>query len=171
MASLRLQPSDPFNFRNPDEWLKWKRRFEQFRSASGLESEGEQRQVSMLLYCLGEEADDVLTSTNISEENRCHVKMGTPQNGDPGSPYSRENGTRVPIHLQLDPDLTLEKTKKVVRQKEAVKEQQLQLGRGTKKDPIVLDEVRRAPTQKGAAQTPTMRGSQGTAKPQNPQCL
>ena len=21
---------------------------------------------------------------------RCHVKMGTPQNGDPGSPYSRE---------------------------------------------------------------------------------
>ena len=41
---------------------------------------------------------------------RCHVKMGTPQNGDPGSPYSRENGdpgpyipgsmgTRVPIFL------------------------------------------------------------------------
>ena len=68
MASLRLQPPDPFNFRNPDE--KWKRRSEQFRSASGLESEGEQRQVSTLLYCLGEEADDVLTSTNISEEDR-----------------------------------------------------------------------------------------------------
>ena len=39
---------------------------------------------------------------------RCHVKMGTPQNGDPGSLYSREYrdpgphfpgniGTRVPI--------------------------------------------------------------------------
>ena len=72
MASLRLQPPDPFNFRNPDEWPKWKRRFEQFRSASGLECEGEQRQVSTLLYCFGEEADDVrvLTSTNISEENR-----------------------------------------------------------------------------------------------------
>ena len=64
MASLRLQPPDPFNFRNSDEWP------EQFRSASGLESEGEQRQVSTLLYCFGEEADDVrvLTSTNISEE-------------------------------------------------------------------------------------------------------
>ena len=30
--------------------------------------------------------------------------------------------------LQLDPDLTLEKAKKVARQKEAVKEQHLQLG-------------------------------------------
>ena len=27
---------------------------------------------------------------------RCHVKMGTPQNGDPGSPYSRENGDPGP---------------------------------------------------------------------------
>ena len=70
MASLRLQPPDPSNFWNPDEWPKWKHRFEQFRGASGLESEGKQRQVSTLLYCLGEEADDVLTSTNISEENR-----------------------------------------------------------------------------------------------------
>lgn len=70
MASLRLQPPDPFNFRNPDEWPKWKRRFEQFRSASGLESESEPRQVSALLYCLGEEADDVLTSTNITEGDR-----------------------------------------------------------------------------------------------------
>ena len=91
--------------------------------------------------------------------------------GIPGPHTPGKMGTWVPIHLQLDPDLTLEKTKKVVRQKEAVKEQQLQLGLGTKKDPIVLDEVRRAPTQKGAARTPTTRGSQGTAKPQNPQCL
>ena len=50
--------------------------------------------------------------------------------------------------LQLDPDLTLVKAKKVVRQKEAVKEQQLQLGLGTKKDPIDFDEVRRALMQK-----------------------
>ena len=57
-----------------------------------------------------------------------------------------------------------------MRQKEEVKEQHLQLGLGTEKDPIVLDEVKRTPTQKGAARTPTMRGSQGTAKQQNPQC-
>ncbi len=34
------------------------------------ESESELRQVSTLLYCLGEEASDVLTSTNITEEDR-----------------------------------------------------------------------------------------------------
>jgi len=70
MANLRLQPPDPFNFRNPDEWPRWKRRFEQFRTASGLSTEDDLRQVSTLLYCLGEEADDVLISTNISEEDR-----------------------------------------------------------------------------------------------------
>jgi len=37
---------------------------------SGLSKEDEERQISTLLYCLGEDADDVLTSTNISEESR-----------------------------------------------------------------------------------------------------
>ena len=33
-----------------------------------------------------------------------------------------------------------------------------------------MDEVRHVQTQKGAERPPTMKGSQGTAKPQNPQC-
>ena len=33
-------------------------------------SESEEWQISTLLYCLGEEAEDVLTSTNISETDR-----------------------------------------------------------------------------------------------------
>ena len=50
--------------------IKWKRRFEQYRIASGLAKEDDERQVSTLLYCLGEEADDVLTSTNITVYSR-----------------------------------------------------------------------------------------------------
>ena len=69
MANVRLPPPDPFNFWSSDEWPKWKCRFEQYRSASGLASEDELRRVSTLLYCLGEEGDDVLTSTNITDEN------------------------------------------------------------------------------------------------------
>ena len=65
-----LQPSQPFQFDTPDEWPKWRHRFVQFRVASGLSKEDEERQVSMLLYCLGEEADDVLMLTNISMESR-----------------------------------------------------------------------------------------------------
>ena len=70
MASIRLQPPNPFSFKNPDDWPKWKRRFAQFRSASGLAEQDEGRQVSTLLYCLGEDAEDVLTSTNITTEDR-----------------------------------------------------------------------------------------------------
>ena len=70
MASIRLDPPEQFSFKNPDDWPRWKRRFEQFRCASGLAGEDELRQVSTLLYCLGEAADAVLTSTNISEEER-----------------------------------------------------------------------------------------------------
>ena len=56
--------------KNPDDWPKWKRRFEQFRIASGLAQEDKLRQVSTLLYCLGEKADSVLASTNITDEDR-----------------------------------------------------------------------------------------------------
>ena len=48
--------------------------------------------------------------------------------------------------LQLDPELTLEKTKRLVRQKEAVKEQHRELQSGatgsSKNDPIVIAEVK-----------------------------
>ena len=70
MASVRLQPPSSFDFKTPDEWPRWKRRFEQFRLASGLSAEDDDRQVSTLLYCMGEDAEDTLTSTNISAADR-----------------------------------------------------------------------------------------------------
>jgi len=70
MASIHFQPPDTFDFRKPDVWLRWRKRFEQLRIASGLSAESEDRQVNTLLYCLGEEADDVLNLTNIADEAR-----------------------------------------------------------------------------------------------------
>ncbi len=70
MAQLQLKPPDPFNFKAPDNWQKWKRRFEQFREASGLSAQSPASQINTLLYCLGEEAEDVLTSTDITAANR-----------------------------------------------------------------------------------------------------
>ncbi len=67
MAQLRLQPPEPFNFCNPDDWPRWKRRFEQFKEASSLTA---RKQVNTLLYCMGEEADAVLSSTNVTAEER-----------------------------------------------------------------------------------------------------
>ena len=68
MASLQLQPPDPFNFKKPDKWQRWSKRFEQFRVVSGLSAEDDIRQVCTLLHCLGNEAEDVLRSTNISDD-------------------------------------------------------------------------------------------------------
>jgi len=70
MAALPLQPPASFDFSKPDEWPKWIKRFEQYRIASGIAEESDTRQISTLLYCLGDEAEDVLRSTNVTEEER-----------------------------------------------------------------------------------------------------
>ena len=70
MARHNLAPPDSFNLRNPDDWPRWKRRFEQYRVASGLSDDSPEKQVNTLLYCLGEQAEAVLTSTNTSAEDR-----------------------------------------------------------------------------------------------------
>ena len=69
-SSIPIAPPEKFDFKKPDGWPKWHRRFEQFLSASGLEKESDTRRVSTLLYCLGEDAEDVLASTNIADEDR-----------------------------------------------------------------------------------------------------
>ena len=72
-SASELQTPALFPFNSPDEWPKWKQCFEQYRVASGLSKEDDECQVSALLYHLGEEADNVLTSTNISSESRKKV--------------------------------------------------------------------------------------------------
>ncbi len=68
MAHIQLNPPESFNFQRPDDWQRWRRRFEQFRSASGLSDRSEAQQTNTLLYCLGEEAESVLSSSNPTEE-------------------------------------------------------------------------------------------------------
>ena len=52
------------------EWQRWICQFEQFCLASGLSAESNERQVSTLLYCLGQDADEILVSTGITTEER-----------------------------------------------------------------------------------------------------
>ena len=72
-TSLQLQPPGPFSFENPEGWPRWKRRFKQFHSASGLASASHERQTSTLLYCLGEEAEDVLQAAGVTDADRATV--------------------------------------------------------------------------------------------------
>ena len=65
-----IQPPDPFDFRNPDDWPRWRRRYQQFCEAYGLSDESASKQISTFLYCLGEEAESVLASMNATAEDR-----------------------------------------------------------------------------------------------------
>lgn len=69
-ASYQVSPPEQFTFSRPHEWPKWIRRFERFRSASGLDSKGEEVQVNTLIYTMGDEADDILRSFSLSEEEK-----------------------------------------------------------------------------------------------------
>ena len=184
MAQLHLQPPEPFNFRTPDDWPRWLRWFEQFREAASLTEDSDKKQVNTLLYCLGEEAEAVLSSTNITEEERAvyttvvskfdaffqvgrnviferaRFNRRNQLGGETAEQYIMElyklakscnygemkgemkdemirdrlvvgiRDNALSQRLQLDADLTLEKAKKMVRQREAVGEQQ-QLLKGT----------------------------------------
>ena len=70
MAQLTIQPPGQFDFKNPDDWPRWKRRFEQFRIASGIANDSNAKQISTLLYCLRKEAEAIFTSTNATEDER-----------------------------------------------------------------------------------------------------
>ena len=76
MASITLQPPEPFEFKKTDTWLWWQHCFNQFRIASGLAEKTDQQKVSILSYCLGESAEDILVSTNISEEKSQKIWLG-----------------------------------------------------------------------------------------------
>ena len=65
---MAFQPPTPFCFGKPDEWPKWKRRFEQFRVASKLSDKSDKHQAITLLYCLGVDAEDILLTTNITAD-------------------------------------------------------------------------------------------------------
>ena len=58
MAST-LQIPALFTFNSPDEWPKWKRHFQQYHIASGLDKEGDEHQVSATIL-VKEKFTDVL---------------------------------------------------------------------------------------------------------------
>ena len=66
MTSFRVQLPEEFDFRRQEEWLKWSRRFERFLQSSGLVKEKEESQINTLIYPLGDQEDDILTSFKLT---------------------------------------------------------------------------------------------------------
>jgi len=69
-AQFQVTPPERFNFSRAEEWPKWIRRFDRFRFASGLGEKSQENQVHTLIYSMGDEADDILSSFGLSEEDK-----------------------------------------------------------------------------------------------------
>ena len=69
-AAYQIASPERFNFSRPEEWPRWIRRFERFRQASGLSDKSQESQVNTLIYAMGDEADDILSSLGLSEEQK-----------------------------------------------------------------------------------------------------
>ena len=80
-TAVQLQPPEPFDFRNPTQWSHWKRRFEQYQVASGLATASQLCQVTTLLYCLGDEANDILATTDNTQDEKVYASVMTKLDG------------------------------------------------------------------------------------------
>ena len=66
----KIPPPSSFNFNEPEKWKDWKRRFGRYWSASKLNEESQERQVDMLIYVMGSEAENVFDQLSLSDEER-----------------------------------------------------------------------------------------------------
>lgn len=57
----------PSTFQNPQEWDKWIRRLERFCLASNLNASSEEHQDNTLIYCMGDEVDDILHGLDLTD--------------------------------------------------------------------------------------------------------
>ena len=70
MPSFSITPPETFTFSQPDNWPKWIRRFERFRQASGLQAKSQESQINTLIYTMGDRADDIFLSFQLSDEDQ-----------------------------------------------------------------------------------------------------
>ncbi|XP_048583332.1 uncharacterized protein LOC5501785 isoform X2 [Nematostella vectensis] len=60
-----------------ENWTKWIKRFERYRTASGLKDKTDTEQVSTLLYAMGDCADDILATLKVDESKASYSEMKT----------------------------------------------------------------------------------------------
>ena len=70
VVTYQVTPPEIFNFSQPQDWLKWAQHFERFWTASGLVVKEEVIQVNTLIYSMGDEADDILRSFHLSDDDK-----------------------------------------------------------------------------------------------------
>lgn len=55
-----IAPPEPFNFSLPENWDKWRKRFERYINVSGQCTKPAKEQIDLLFYIMGEKSEEIL---------------------------------------------------------------------------------------------------------------
>ncbi|UYV79726.1 hypothetical protein LAZ67_18000490 [Cordylochernes scorpioides] len=176
----QIQPPETFDFSTPNEWPKWRKRFERYLVVSGMKKKEEADKIDLFMYLMGDRADDIFRTFKFEKEEEAtkidsvlkafdsHFCVRKNIIYERAKFNSRIQEDREPVdefitslykladscefeglheqlirdrivvgvrdkalseRMQLDSELTLEKAVKMVRQQEAVRQQQVDLQR------------------------------------------
>ncbi|UYV84182.1 hypothetical protein LAZ67_X001460, partial [Cordylochernes scorpioides] len=176
-----LPPSnETFDFSTPNEWPKWRKKFERYLVVSGMKKREEADKIDLFMYLMGDHADDIFRTFKLEKEEEAkkidsvlkafdsHFCVRKNIIYERAKFNSRIQEDREPVdefitslykladswefeglheqlirdrivvgvrdkalseRMQLDSELTSEKAMKMVRQQEAVRQQQVDLQR------------------------------------------
>ncbi|UYV69063.1 K02A2.6-like [Cordylochernes scorpioides] len=177
---VQIQPPETFDFSTPNEWPKWRKRFERYLVVSGMKKKEEADKIDLFMYLMGDRADDIFRTFKFEKKEEAtkidsvlkafdsHFCVRKNIIYERAKFNSRIQEDREPVdefitslykladscefeglheqlirdrmvvgvrdkalseRMQLDSELTLEKAVKMVRQQEAVRQQQVDLQR------------------------------------------
>ncbi|UYV84358.1 hypothetical protein LAZ67_X001928 [Cordylochernes scorpioides] len=177
---IMIQPPETFDFSTPNEWPKWRKRFERYLVVSGMKKKEEADKIDLFMYLMGDRADDIFRTFKFEKKEEAtkidsvlkafdsHLCVRKNIIYERAKFNSRIQEDREPVdefitslykladscefeglheqlihdrivvgvrdkalseRMQLDSELTLEKAVKMVRQQEAVRQQQVDLQR------------------------------------------
>ncbi|UYV83983.1 K02A2.6-like [Cordylochernes scorpioides] len=157
----QIQPPETFEFSTPNEWPKWRKRFERYLVVSGMKKKEEADKIDLFMYLMADRTDDIFRTFKFEKEEEAtkidSILKAIQEDREPvdefiTSLYKLADSCefeglheqlirdRIVVgvrdkalseRMQLDSELTLEKAVKMVRQQEAVRQQQVDLQRSS----------------------------------------
>ncbi|UYV64476.1 K02A2.6-like [Cordylochernes scorpioides] len=68
VIAAMIQPPETFDFSTPNEWPKWRKRFEQYLVVSGMKKKEEADKIDLFMYLMGDRADDIFRTFKFEKE-------------------------------------------------------------------------------------------------------
>ncbi|UYV81518.1 hypothetical protein LAZ67_20001418 [Cordylochernes scorpioides] len=67
-TTKKIQPPETFDFSTPNEWPKWRKRFDGYLVVSGMKKKEEADKIDLFMYLMGDRADDIFRTFKFEKE-------------------------------------------------------------------------------------------------------